>query len=262
MKRTLVIPAAGMGTRLRSHLPKLLTPVAGQPMIAHILARFRPYCDEVVIVINPAARDAAGCLSSSGNPVTLVEQVTPSGMLDAILLADEAVRATQPDRVWICWCDQVLLSAETLERMADRERDSTPPTAVFPTACLRDPYIHFDRDAAGTLIGVRQRREGDQMPEVGETDSGVFGLSAEAYTVWLREYAGRAVPGKATAERNFLPFLPWLAARSTVATVAVMDTIETLGINSPEDLAVAESYLRSSGGAQRRPSPRGSHTPR
>ena len=245
MKRTLVVPAAGMGTRLRSHLPKLLTPVAGQPMIAHILSRFRPYCDEVVLVINPAARDAAaGYLSSSSNPVTLVEQVTPSGMLDAILLAEEAVRATPADRVWICWCDQVLLSAETLERMADRERDSTAPAAVFPTACLREPYIHFDRDGAGTLIGVRQRREGDQMPEVGETDSGVFGLSAEAYTVWLREYAARAVPGKATAERNFLPFLPWLAERSLVATVAVKDPIETLGINSPEDLAVAESHLR------------------
>lgn len=245
MRRTLVVPAAGMGTRLRSTLPKLLTPVAGQPMIAHILARFRAYCERVVVVIHPSAHDAAAAyVSSAPLPVNLVEQVQPTGMLDAILLAEDAVRGTHPSRVWICWCDQVLLSAETLERMAACERDTPPPTAVFPTARMRHPYIHFDRDGTGRLIAVRQRREGDQMPDVGETDAGVFGLSPEAYTLWLREYAAQAVPGETTTERNFLPFLPWLAARSTVVTVAVKDAIETLGINTLDDLAVAESHLR------------------
>jgi len=121
------------------------------------------------------------------------------------------------------------------------------PAAVLPTAVVRNPYIHFDRDATGRLIAVRQRRERDPMPDVGETDAGVFSMSLEAFSHQLREYAAQAPIGGTTMERNFLPFFPWLAAHSIVATVPVEDPIETMGINSPEDLAAAESYLRAGG---------------
>jgi bifunctional UDP-N-acetylglucosamine pyrophosphorylase/glucosamine-1-phosphate N-acetyltransferase len=246
MRRTLVVPAAGMGTRLRSTLPKPLTLVMGRPMILHILARFQPYCERAVIVIHPSTRAAlSACLSSSPLPIVFAEQPEPTGMLDAILLSDESVRSTRPDRVWICWCDQVLLRSETLDRVAARERELPTPSAVFPTSVVRDPYIHFDRDPTGKLIAVRQRREGDSMPDTGETDSGVFAVSTEAFTDRLSEYAADAAIGKRTGERNFLPFFPWLARYSLVATVPVEDTIETMGINSPEELAAAESYLRT-----------------
>jgi bifunctional N-acetylglucosamine-1-phosphate-uridyltransferase/glucosamine-1-phosphate-acetyltransferase GlmU-like protein len=181
-------------------------------------------------------------------PAMLADQIEPTGMLDAILLAGDAVRKGQPDRVWICWCDQLLLSAETLERMAVREAETPEPAAVFPTARLRDPYIHFDRDGADRLIAVRQRREGDRMPADGESDAGVFGLSARAYAEWLPEYASQPALGRTTAERNFLPFLPWLAARAAVVTVAVKDAIEAQGTNTIEDLALVERHLRDING--------------
>jgi len=93
MRRTLVVPAAGLGTRLRSSVPKALTTVMGRPMILHILARFQPHCERAVIVINPPARAAFNaCLSSPPLPIVLAEQPEPTGMLDAILLAEEGVR--------------------------------------------------------------------------------------------------------------------------------------------------------------------------
>jgi len=244
MKRTLIVPAAGQGTRLRSSLPKALTPVAGQPMISHVLGRFDRWCSAAVLVVAPAARPAFEAYLA-GAPVvaTLVEQANPTGMLDAILLAADQVRSTRPERVWICWCDQVLLAASTLERMARDEGMSPAPSAVVPTARVTSPYIHFDRDEQGRLAKVRQRREGDVMPDVGEADSGVFSLSADAYFRALPDYAAAHDRGGRTNERNFLPFLPWLAQRAAVRTIPVSDAIETLGINTPEDLAVAESHL-------------------
>jgi len=248
MTRGLIVPAAGLGTRLRSDLPKALTPVAGRPMISHVLSRFERWCDFVTIVSHPSARGAMEELAASApRPTAVVEQPQPTGMLDAILLAAETVRGWTPDRVWICWCDQVLLSAETVQRIADREAHSPAPAGVVPTAHVPDPYIHFDRDATGTLVRVRHRREGDAMPDQGETDAGVFALSADAYLTQLPAFAGNPALGMATGERNFLPFLPWLAARATVVTVEVFDPIEVRGINTPEDLALAAQRLHAPG---------------
>jgi bifunctional N-acetylglucosamine-1-phosphate-uridyltransferase/glucosamine-1-phosphate-acetyltransferase GlmU-like protein len=220
-------------------------------MVAHVLARFRAYCDRVVLVIHPSARGALEAyLPQAPMPAALAEQVDATGMLDAILLAGDAVRAGRPDRVWICWCDQLLLSDATLERMASREAETPAPAAVFPTARLGHPYIHFDRDATGKLVAVRQRREGDRMPELGESDAGVFSLSTDAYSEWLPQYARQPALGRATTERNFLPFLPWLSARAPVVTVAVADPIEAQGTNTPEDLALVERHLRATEGRE------------
>lgn len=244
MKRALVIPAAGLGTRLGSSLPKALTPVAGQPMIGHVLDRCAPFIDCVVVVVNPAARRAMiDYLKQRPQPFAIAMQETPTGMLDAILAAEERV-AHVKSRVWIAWCDQVRLSDETLRRVvaAEEADDGPEPAAVFPTTEQASPYIHFDRDAAGRLTGVRQRREQDAMPPVGESDAGMFSLSWAAYQL-LAAYRDAAPRGRVTGERNFLPFLPWLAADHDVRTVALADPREAHGINTPEELAAAEAAL-------------------
>ena len=241
MTRTLVVPAAGRGTRLGSPVPKALTPVAGRPMIEWIVDRHRPYCDRVVLVVHPGDRPAVEAAARRIDAaIVLAEQPAPTGMLDAILAGRESALAASPDRVWITWCDQVLISAGTTARLARME--ASAPAAVFPTSMQRDPYIHFDRAADGTLASVRQRREGDAMPPVGESDAGLFSLSRQSFAVDLPAFAAGAGHGGATAERNFLPFLVWLAARTPVVTFEV-PAHESLGVNTPADLAAVERHL-------------------
>jgi hypothetical protein len=55
------------------------------------------------------------------------------------------------------------------------------------------------------------------------------------------------VPGTGTGERNFVPFVPWIAQRSMVVTVRVHDSREAIGINTPEELATVEQWLRTRG---------------
>ena len=244
IRRTLVLPAAGTGSRLRSPLPKLLHPVAGRPMLAHLVALYRPWIDRWHLVVRPADREAiaAACLAV-GLDAMLHEQAVPTGMLDAVLQPHDAIAAERPDEVWITWCDQVALRPATIARLAGRDSGEAPALRLA-TCHRRDPYIHLDRDAAGRIVNVRHRREGDAMPEVGESDAGVFVLRGDVYVDALPRFASEpAPPGAHTAERNFLPFLAWLGAGARVASVPCEDDAEAIGINTPGDLAAIEAVL-------------------
>jgi hypothetical protein len=166
-------------------------------------------------------------------------------MLDAILLASPHVEGHRPDRVWITWCDQVAVSRATVANLMAAEATTPEPSLVLPTCIGPDPYIHFDRDPSDRIVAVRQRREGDAMPPVGESDMGLFSLSRSAYLDDLRTFARAAAPGRATRERNFLPFIPRLAESQPVASFPCADPIEAVGINTPEELRRIEAHLRA-----------------
>lgn len=244
LTRVLLVPAAGLGTRLGSGQPKLLTPVNGKAMIDHILDRYRTVVEAAVVVVHPASRArVASHLRECATPLALAEQTAPTGMLDAVLAAGSAVRQFKPARVWITWCDQVGISAATVARLAALEDASPSAAAIFPVVSQPSPYIHFERNEIDRLTSVRQRREGDTMPETGTSDAGLFSLSYDAFARLLPEFACDAPRGARTGERNFLPFLPWLATQTPVTTFEV-GADEAQGINTPEDLAAVEARLR------------------
>ena len=244
MDRLLIVPAAGRGSRLGGHGPKALVPVAGRPMLARLLALHRASIDRTVVVVAPSAMgEFAAFAGRSGDPVDFATQAAPTGMLDAILAATPTVARVRPTRIAVTWCDQIAVSATTVHRLRTRALAGDAPALVFPTVDMNRPYIHFDRDSAGRIVGVRQQREGDDMPARGEADLGLFDLSLEAYLEDLPAFAAQARPASATGERNFLPFIPWLAARRAVETIAGASAMEAVGINTPEDLAAIEAHL-------------------
>lgn len=245
MRRLLLVPAAGRGSRLRVDLPKALVPVGGVPMIDHLVRLYRGVVDGVVLVVHPTHRDRfAAHVRDWPVPAEIAVQEMPTGMLDAVVCGLPAVAAGHADQVIVTWCDQIGVMPATVARLlaADVGDD-----VVMPTMITAPPYVHYPRDAAGRIVGVRQRREGDAMPDEGESDIGLFRLSRAACLHWLPEYLAApesAVVGAASGERNFLPFVPWAAARTRVSTCAAAAAIEALGVNTPEDLAQMEAHLR------------------
>jgi len=249
MTRMMIVPAAGLGSRLGVPIPKVLARVAGRPMIDHLFQLYAGTIQRFVVVASQAGRELlAGHLQGRPELTDLVVQAEPTGMLDAILLARSHVERHQPDRVWITWCDQVAVRRETVAGMSDADASAPEPAMVLPTCIGPDPYIHFDRDPSGRIVAVRQRREGDAMPAAGESDMGVFSLSRAAYLEDLRAYDRAAARGRATGERNFLPFIPWLAASGRVVSFPCTDPIEAVGINTPEDLRRIEAHLLAGAG--------------
>jgi bifunctional UDP-N-acetylglucosamine pyrophosphorylase/glucosamine-1-phosphate N-acetyltransferase len=248
MSRLLIVPAAGRGSRLGASLPKALVPVAGRPMLDHVLAMHGSMVDHVVIVVAPDARaDFAVFAAGRAPSIDLAVQSEPTGMLDAIWTAQPIVARHQPTRVAITWCDQIAITNRTIRQVHERATAADAAALVLPTLEVKQPYIHFDRDRSGTIVGVRQRREDDAMPERGETDMGLFDLSRDAYLSDLALFAREPMRPSRTGERNFLPFIPWLASRRTVETVPGWSAIEVLGINTQADLAAIESHLSSTG---------------
>jgi CTP:molybdopterin cytidylyltransferase MocA len=247
MRRVLLVPAAGLGSRLQVHGAKALVAVNGRPMLDHIADLYQPYVNRLIVVTHPSFAPAISEWAGSRGGTHVVEQPAPTGMLDAILLAAPAVARERPDAVWITWCDQVGVLPRTVARLAAEEGRRPAPALVGPTVRRAHPYIHFVRDAAERIIAVRHRREGDQMPDEGESDMGLFALTRDTYDRLLVEYAATVVPGRATAERNFLPFIAWLAGRAPVATIPCTDPMEAVGINTPEELRQVEGWLRTRG---------------
>ena len=244
VRRVLVVPAAGTGSRLGSAGSKVLHAVAGRPMLAHLAALHAPWVERWHVVVRPVDREAVAAVCASlGLAATIHEQPAPIGMLDAVLRPLEAVRRDAPACVWITWCDQIGIRPETLARLAGAPCGAGA-TLALPTCRTREPYIHLDRDAAGRVRYVRHRREGETMPDEGETDAGLFALSAAAYLDELPRYAAAPdAAGAITGERNFLPFLPWIERVGRVHAFPVHDVEETIGVNTPADLAAVEAYL-------------------
>jgi bifunctional UDP-N-acetylglucosamine pyrophosphorylase/glucosamine-1-phosphate N-acetyltransferase len=247
MSRLLVIPAAGLGSRLGASVPKVLVRVAGETMLDRLLALYRGFVDRVVVVVSPAFSDQVQdhiAHRPDANRIHCVDQASPTGMLDAILLATPVAAEFNPSGIWVTWCDQVAVHPKTIARLAGLT-SRTDDALVMPTVRQQPPYIHLERDASGRIVRVLHRREGDIMPDVGESDMGLFALSSASYSDRLPQYARSVEIGRATGERNFLPFIPWLARTETVTTFPAESAMEAVGVNTPEELALVEQYLRT-----------------
>jgi len=233
-----------MGSRLRSPLPKVLVPVLGRPMLDWLLELYAPHVSRVIVVANPASRTLVSeQLARRGHPAAVVVQEQPTGMLDAILLARPLVEAGAAASVWITWCDQVGVHPATVARLAALDAEHPSTALIMPTCTRTQPYIHLERRHGHRITRVLQRREGDVMPSVGESDMGVFRLSRRAFVDDLHDFAAGAELGDGTGERNFLPFIPWVEMRGGVLTYPCVDAEESTGVNTPEELAFVEAYL-------------------
>lgn len=240
----MIIPAAGLGSRLGSSTPKVLFLANGRPLIDHLFDLYSRVIDRFILVLHPSFEQLVRRYCERYPfPIEYVIQETPTGMLDAILAPRELVRSHRPRSIWITWCDQIAVSAETISELAKRSAELPQPDLVFPTVITPKPYIHFVRDGALEIVAVLHRREGDALPDPGESDIGLFCLSSHAYLDLLPRFWSEAEAGSATNEKNFLPFIPWASSKATVRSFPARDNIEAVGVNTLADLRLVEKHL-------------------
>jgi HAD superfamily hydrolase (TIGR01509 family) len=243
---TAIVPAAGKGSRLGFHLPKILFPIAGRPILDWLLDIFAPICGRIVFVLSPEGAPVVRAALEERIPgrYDIVLQETPTGMGDAVTLGLPTVRTPH---VAVVWGDQVALRQRSVELSLRIHQGRLQPDATCPTVLREHPYIHFERDAKGRVSSVRQAREGDAMPPSGESDTGFFCFRTAALKQHLSALRtsgeGR---GTVTGEFNLLPVLPWIAQHGKLVTPRIMSLEETMGINSATDAAAVEPFLLSS----------------
>jgi bifunctional UDP-N-acetylglucosamine pyrophosphorylase / glucosamine-1-phosphate N-acetyltransferase len=249
-----LIAAAGRGTRLGYHQPKLLYPVEGRALIVWLAERLAGLVGRLTLVLSPGGRQAFDAAAPRLElPVTTVIQHSPTGMADAILAAEAALCAADaPPTAVILWGDQIGVRRETVAcALAVHARHPLRPAVTVPLAHIDTPYVHYEFDAHGRLLTVRQRREGDVLPDAGEADCGCFVVSPTRIFPMLRRLrSSNLLEGSLSREQNFLQALPFIAREAPVVGVKGATLADTIGLNSASDLA---RLVRASGPPGRSP---------
>jgi bifunctional N-acetylglucosamine-1-phosphate-uridyltransferase/glucosamine-1-phosphate-acetyltransferase GlmU-like protein len=163
-------------------------------------------------------------------------------MGDAVELALPVVKTPH---VAIVWGDQAALRRASIEACLRLHEGPMNAHITCPTVFRPNPYIHFDRGADGRISGLRQAREGDRMPQLGESDTGFFCFETKTLCSLLDGLRHQPEQqGGSTGEFNFLPVIPFAARQGLeILCPGLMTIEETVGINSATDAAAIEAFL-------------------
>lgn len=241
-----VVPAAGLGSRFSTSVPKILARVTETETIWSILRKkLLTIVEHINVIVSPkneAQLRAVMREDIANNFVSLSLQPEPIGMGDAIFRGYPVW--SKADIIIVVWGDQIYISQETLLR-ALANHGGSPKTVTIPLARLDNPYVEYCFDHQHLML-VKQSREGDQLSPTGLSDVGAFVLSVEHLSEIWEKYRLQNQTGNRTGEINFLPFLPWLSSHDwRIKTISVSNSIESRGINTQADLEFFQNLYQS-----------------
>jgi bifunctional UDP-N-acetylglucosamine pyrophosphorylase/glucosamine-1-phosphate N-acetyltransferase len=241
---TVVVPAAGRGSRLGYPFPKILYPIANKPILEWLLDQFSNLCEKFVFILSPEGKKHVQPHLERllGVNFEIAIQESPLGMGDAIVKGLYTVDTPYSAAVW---GDQVSLRRSTIVTGLKTLEGHQHCLLALPTILRQDPYIHFSRDSKNIITRVLQAREGDKMPAVGESDCGLFFFRTKEILQALERYKDSwELLGLVTKELNFLPIIPLLGdTPESVISLRIIELQETIGINTREEAAIVEEYL-------------------
>jgi len=235
---SVVILAAGQGRRMQSDLPKVLQPLAGRPLLAHVIDTARQLQPAALYVVyghgGEKVREAF-----AGEPVQWVLQAEQRGTGHALLQAMPAI----PDshRVLVLYGDVPLLQAQTLTALLAL---ASPAQVALLTAELREPkgYGRVLRDVRRRVRRIVEEKDASAVQRrVREVNTGVMVLPAGPLRRWLK-----ALRSDNSQREYYLTDVIGMAAKQRVAVLPLVagSESEVLGVNDKMQLAQLEATLR------------------
>ena len=238
-KTAAIVLAAGLGTRMESRLPKVLHPLAGRPMIGHLMETLAGMDLERIVVV---VGDDMEAVAEAVAPHPTVVQKERLGTGHAVRTACEAVDGFD-GTVLVLYADAPLISVETLTRMIEARRAAPRPAVVVLGFRPSDPgpYGRLIVGADGTLQAIVEA--GDATPGQGAIalcNAGVMAID------------GRPLPGllarigtdNAKGEVYLTDIVAMARGDGLTCAVVEGDEAELIGVNSRADLARAEAVVQ------------------
>jgi bifunctional UDP-N-acetylglucosamine pyrophosphorylase/glucosamine-1-phosphate N-acetyltransferase len=237
MALEILVLAAGVGKRMRSSLPKVLQPLAGRPLLAHVLATARELSPRKVIVVHGHGAEAVR-EAFNGENVEWVLQDEQLGTAHAVMQAMPRVSADAD--VLILYGDVPLTRAATLKRLLEAAADGLAVLTAEPA----DPaaYGRIVRDNSGRVAKIVEQRDASPAErEIREINAGFYALSARRLSGWLKKIDNRNVQ-----KEYYLTDLVTLAVGDRVPVTAVKTEAawEAAGVNTQRELAELERELQ------------------
>ena len=235
---TVVILAAGAGTRMRSQMPKVLHRLAGRSLISHVVAiaeglRSKP--KKLVVVVGPGQEAVAAAVA----PHPTVIQASPQGTGDAVRAARAHLKTT--DEVLVLYGDTPLIGTGTLAKLLSARRKRKAAVAVLGfRPSDPSPYGRFVTEGGSLQRIVESRDASAEERKIGLCNAGVMAIDG---AVVLKLLDGlRNDNAKGEYYLTDLVALARKAGRECTFIEAAVDELQ--GINSRAELAAAEAVMQ------------------
>lgn len=249
MSVSVIVLAAGAGTRMRSSLPKPLHPICGRPMLLHVvhaLEQVQP--ERTVIVVGHGAelvRSTVEAEAPAWAHVAFAVQEQQNGTGDATaagLGAIDPADLHDASTVVVTAGDTPLISAATIAELVTTHRDNASAATVL-TSVLDDPtgYGRIVRGPDGRVLRIVEQRDAspDEL-DIREWNTGIYAFRGDLL--------GPALAGLDTGNSQGEYYLTDVIARLAAAGHRVgavrVDAAETLGVNDRSQLAEADRAMR------------------
>jgi bifunctional UDP-N-acetylglucosamine pyrophosphorylase / glucosamine-1-phosphate N-acetyltransferase len=245
-KRIAVVLAAGKGTRMKSDLPKVLVPVLGRPMLHYVLDALHESGVEQVLVVIGYRGELVRAELAGREGLTFVEQTEQLGTGHAVMMCREAL-AGHEGPVLVVAGDSPLMQSSSVRQLFEGY-DARRPACLLGSALKENPHGlgRIVRDAAGEFVGIVEERDATpeqrKITEVNMTcyvfrgPDLLFALDQIHADNAQREYYLTDCPGVLQASGRRVEALP------------VLQPIEALSINTPDELADVEDAMRALAG--------------
>ena len=238
MALSIVILAAGQGKRMRSDLPKVLQPLAGRPMLNHVIDCAGTLDARAIhVVYGHGGEQVRAHLSFE--PVRCVLQSEQLGTGHAVLQAMPGI--PDDDLVLVLYGDVPLIRAETLRQLMGQASDDS---VALLSVVLEDPagYGRVVRDTAGNVVRIVEEKDANRKElAIREVNTGLMALPARHLRRWLGALRNDNAQGE-----YYLTDVVVAAAKQGLKVHAVIapTVSEVLGINDKVQLAEVEAAHR------------------
>jgi bifunctional UDP-N-acetylglucosamine pyrophosphorylase/glucosamine-1-phosphate N-acetyltransferase len=235
-----VILAAGKGTRMKSSLPKPLHEVGGLSLLGHAMGyaqSFDPQC--VAVVVGHGGEKVADAARAIRPDAHVAEQEPQLGTAHAVLAARAALEGFAGD-VFVLYADTPFIRPETLAKMAEERRKGAAVVVLGFEAADPAGYGRLVVDN-GQLEAIIEEKEADAAQKaIRLCNSGVMCIDGAQALALL----DRVRNDNAKGEYYLTDIVGLARLRNLPCAVVTCEEVETLGVNSRADLAVAESALQ------------------
>ena len=183
MSLTIVILAAGMGKRMRSARPKVLHPVAGKPMLAHVLDVARTLSPQRLIVVYGHGGEAVKAAFADASDIIWQQQAAQLGTGDAVKSATAAI--DDQGQVLVLYADTPLIDLDSVQQLIHL---AGTEQLAWLTVLATDPtgYGRILRNQHGHMVGIREQKDcsADELA-LTEVNSGIFVAPAILLKRWV-----------------------------------------------------------------------------
>jgi len=233
MTATAVLLAAGLGTRMKSALPKALHPIAGRPMLNHLIASCEAVFDRIVVVVGPDMDPVA----QAAAPHTVIVQQQRLGTAHAALQA-EALFGNGD--VAVLYADNPLIRPETMRRLLERRQQAgLALLAMRPAEPGRYGRVIASDGEVERVVEWADATEAERAETL--CNAGVLCAAAADFARWLHAVE----PSPAKGEYYLTDCVALARAEKKRVLAVEAPEPELRGINSRAELAEAEATVQA-----------------